>query len=133
MPIPKGLAGKRPMVLVVDDEPVITRTISRILARNPSKPEYSVCHNGVEALVMIGKDMPDVLILDLKMPVMDGHQVCRVLKSSKITKAIKIIVVTGERLSPAKKKALDKNCDAFFPKPFNAKELSSAVTRLLDS
>ncbi len=133
MPIPKDLAGKRASVLIVDDEPLVTRTIARILARNPSKPQVFVCHNGVEALVLVGKDMPDVLILDLLMPVMDGHQVCRILKASKITKGIKIIVVTGERLSPVKKRNLRKNCDAFFRKPFDAAELSTAVTRLLSN
>jgi excisionase family DNA binding protein len=131
MPVPDDLSRARRRVLVVDDDPLILRTVSRVLSRLPGKLEVDLCGNGLEALVHIGRRLPDLLVTDLSMPLLDGFQVCRVLKCGEATNAIKIVAVTGQKLDPAQRRFIGKYSDAFLRKPFTAEALAETVTALL--
>lgn len=131
MPVPADISDENRQVLVLDDEPTMTRLIEKSFAK--AKGAYSVrsANNPVDALVQVGKKLPDLLILDLLMPVMDGFQVCQILKSSSATKDMKIVAISGRKLTAAQEDFLEKNCDKFLQKPFEAKDLVAAVDRLL--
>lgn len=80
MAIPEELDVCPPRVLVVDDQPAITRLIRRAI--ESAHPEYEVCeaHDGFRAGTVVASLKPDVVILDLRMPGMDGFEVCRTIR-----------------------------------------------------
>ncbi|MBF0164016.1 MAG: response regulator, partial [Magnetococcales bacterium] len=83
---------ERPVILVVDDEPINIEVLDEILRR-----DYGVrfATNGVMALEMAIKHDPDLILLDIMMPEMDGHEVCRRLKADPRTKPIPVVFVTA--------------------------------------
>lgn len=80
----------------------------------------------------IGKEAPDLLVLDVQIPQVNGLEVCRLLKSCDQTQPIKIIAVTGERLSQDEEKFLKQNADYFFRKPLSTVEYKRKVIELLE-
>ena len=131
MPVPPDIEDPHKRVLVLDDEPMMTRLIEKGFSRHKDRYSVEIAHNPVEALVQVGKRLPDMIIMDLMMPVMDGFQVCQVLKSSPLTKDVKIVAISGRKLTAAQQDFLAKNVDQFFQKPFEMTDLVSAVDKLL--
>ena len=129
IPIPPALTA-RIRVLVVDDDAESVKIFVRAFSRH-DEYETEVCGDGIEALIRIGRCPPDLVILDIALPRMDGVQVCRVLKSKPETRGIKVIAVSGKRIP--EKKLLEVKVDAFFRKPVDLVELlakSAEVLRL---
>jgi CheY-like chemotaxis protein len=131
MPLPKELAARPMRVLIVDDDVELTRVLARAFGRRAGAFETEVCHSGVEALIRIGQAPPDLVILDLILPKMDGLQVCRVLKSKPETRDIKIIAVSGKKPPFNEKKPSEAKVDAFFRKPLDLVELLGRTEELL--
>lgn len=132
MPIPKSLPGGNPSVLVVDDEPAVITMLKKAFSKLAPDMELRSTGNGVEALVMVGEKVPDVIILDVMMPDMDGIQVCKILKSKKATSWSKIIVITGKNITEEQEDFLKKNVDLVLRKPFQPTSLIETVRTLLD-
>lgn len=130
IPIPAELIA-RGRVLIVDDDAEIARVIERAFSRFCDELETEVCHDGIEALIRIGQAPPDLVILDVVMPKMDGVQVCRVLKSSAKTREIKIIAITGKKPPFSEKKLAEMKIDALFRKPLDLVELVTKSGELL--
>ncbi len=130
IPIPGSLKDLNKKVLVVDDDPNIHKVLKKALARIPSL-QIQTSDNGIEALVSIGRDMPDLVFLDIIMPGMDGIQVCQTLATNVGTSKTKIIVLTGQRLTNDQEKFLHQNVDAIFPKPFSTLDLIEKTSTLL--
>lgn len=118
-------------ILIVDDEADIARAVAKAFGRRPEVFRTEICSDGVEALIRIGREHPDLVILDVVLPKMDGVQVCRVLKANPETRAIKIIAVSGKRLPFSEKKLLGTKVDAFFRKPLDLEELLAKASSLL--
>ena len=131
MPVPSDVEDPYRRVLILDDEPLMTRLIEKGFEKSKDRYDVQVSSNPVDALVQVGKKMPDLLVIDLMLPVMDGFQVCQILKSSPATKDMKIIAVSGRKLTAAQQGFLAKNVDLFMQKPFEVSELVSAVDRNL--
>lgn len=131
MPVPADIEDVHRQVLVLDDEPMMTRLIEKGFSKHRDRFSVQVSNNPVDALVLVGKKLPDLLIMDLMMPVMDGFQVCQILKSSPATKDMKIIAISGRKLSTAQQDFLTKNVDEFVQKPFEMTDLVGTVDRLL--
>lgn len=129
MRLPAELAARK-RVLIVDDDAEVARVISRAFSKH-SEYEVETCGDGINALIRIGKEPPDLVILDIVIPKMDGIQVCRVLKSQPQTSGIKIIAVSGKKLPVSEKKLVDIKIDAFFRKPLVLKELTDRAAELL--
>jgi excisionase family DNA binding protein len=132
MPIPPNIENSQKQILVLDDEPAMTRLVAKALAKHKDRYDAQVANNPVDALVLIGKKLPHLLILDLLMPGMDGFQVCRILKSNPATKGMKIIAISGKKLSAAQQDFLGKNCDKLLLKPFDMLDLVATIDKLLD-
>src|SRR5579883_2646819 len=113
-------------VLVIDDEPQIRGALKMGLERN----EYQVClaANGEEGLSLAATELPDVVILDLAMPGLDGFEVCRQLREW--TK-IPIIVLSVRNSQDDIIKALDLGADDYLTKPFGVGELMARMRAVL--
>jgi CheY-like chemotaxis protein len=131
IPLPEDLLARSMRVLIVDDDVELTRVLVRAFARHAETFSTEVSHNGIEALIKIGQAPPDLVILDLVLPKMDGLQVCRVLKAKTETRDIKIIAISGKKPPFNEKKPSDAKIDAFFRKPLELAELLAKTAELL--
>ena len=131
MPIPADIENSHKQILVLDDEPMVTRILEKGFVKYKDRYTVQVANNPVDALVIIGKKLPHLLVVDLLMPVMDGFQVCRILKSNPATKEMKIIAISGKKLSASQQDFLGKNCDRLLQKPFELSDLVGTIDRLL--
>ena len=131
MPIPADLAVRAKRILLVEDDPAVARMLTRALESLPGV-EISACVGGLEALMAIGREAPDLLVLDIRIPQVNGIEVCRVLKSSELTKPIKIIAISGEVLDPSAREFLGAHADGFFQKPVPTGELRDRAAELLE-
>src|SRR5688572_14073173 len=117
-----------PRVLVVDDTPQNIRLLDAVL----SPRGYTVipATSGQEALNAVAAAPPDIILLDIQMPVMDGYEVCRRLRDDPTTLALPIVMITAAG-DQEKLKALEVGADEFIAKPFNQAELLARVKSLL--
>jgi excisionase family DNA binding protein len=129
--IPSELKHANKKVLVVDDDKSIQRLIQRIIIKSFLGTDVESVDNGVEALVSVGRHVPDLIVLDIVMPGMDGLEVCKLLRSNPTTRSMKIIAITGKKLAAEEEKFLKKNVDDFFRKPFSPLKLQHSIATLL--
>jgi CheY-like chemotaxis protein len=111
-------------VLVVDDDPAIRRLIIAALKRDGY--DFLEAPNGREALDLMRSSKPDVVVLDLMMPVLSGWDVLRERQSDPFLTSIPVIVVSANR-DPEVATAVNSGICAFLPKPFDIGALSALV------
>src|SRR3954447_24581447 len=119
-----------PHILIVDDEPYQRMLIRETLAIEPSFT-FNEAEDGMMALEEVQRRSPDVIILDVMMPKMDGFQVCARLKSNPKFRSTPIILVTALGQLQDKVKGLDSGADDFVNKPFEESELQARVRSAL--
>lgn len=126
---PKTAERKNPLVLIVDDVPD-NRAIYADFLRFCG---YDVveANDGFSAVAMTKEKQPDVVLMDLSLPGMDGWEATRRIKSDEATQHVKIIAVTGHALEGTAKGAREAGCDAFLPKPCLPETLEAEVKRML--
>lgn len=137
MPVPEQLRRvSKWRILIVDDESAMLNAIRRIL--NDFPPEdflFETATDGFTAGSALQKFSPDLIILDLKMPRMNGFEVCRLIKEDPEMKHVKILAVSGTMDSGTnhgdRQKILNLGADNFLAKPFTEQELKSSVLQLL--
>src|SRR5664279_2869848 len=104
-------------ILIADDEPVARKLLRRVL--EPAGYEVLESTSGKEALASARADRPDLLILDITMPGMDGVEVCRAIKSDPGTHLTPVIHITGLTDRAQRLAALEAGSDEFVGKPFD--------------
>jgi excisionase family DNA binding protein len=127
IPIPASLVDGRFGVLIVDDEDEIVELIKSFLERQGSY-DISTASDGISALIEVGRTKPDLLILDIMIPGVDGVEVCRRIKADTSNKTA-IIAVSGT--VEKERKVLQAGADAFMLKPINLDQLHAEAKRLL--
>jgi DNA-binding response OmpR family regulator len=115
-------------VLVVEDEPAVAALEAAILA--DAGLTVAVAPDGGAALAAVDQRRPDLVVLDLDLPVASGFRVLEVLKRDPATAAVPVLVVTALDFAEARA-AVRSGADAFLPKPFEATEFVARATRLL--
>ncbi|HEM47539.1 MAG TPA: response regulator, partial [Alphaproteobacteria bacterium] len=117
-------------ILVVDDE----EHIRRILKFQLEKNGYAVAtaENGVEALAIVRREQPDLIILDLMMPKLDGFEVCRRIRQDFQTNQIPVIMLTAKSDLPDKIKGLRDGANDYLIKPYSNEELLLRVGNSID-
>ncbi|HUS92921.1 MAG TPA: response regulator [Phycisphaerae bacterium] len=95
MPIPPDLDAAPTRILIVDDEPAITQLVAKAIKASMPECDVIEAHDGFRAGTITASLKPDVVILDLRMPGMDGYEVCRLIKSQEDTRAAEVIAMTA--------------------------------------
>ncbi len=115
-------------ILIVDDEPNIRLLVSGILSH-----DYIViaASDGEEAIALARRQKPDLILMDIMMPKMDGYVACSILKADPVTRTILVVMLTGVGHELNKKLAKEVGADGYITKPFGREELLEAVTHLL--
>ena len=120
---------KKNKILIVDDA---LDTVELLRKRFHSEGyDTAEAYNGAEAIERVSEYGPDLIVLDVMMPIMDGYEACRRLKSDENTKYIPILMLTAKGEVEHKVKGLDIGADDYMGKPFDYKELSARVRSLL--
>ena len=124
------LAKEEPVVLVVEDNNDLRKFIVDAL-----KPNYAIIEasDGKEGLEIAFESIPDLIISDIMMPVMDGLELCTLIKKEKNTSHIPIILLTAKATIDDKIKGLEYKADAYITKPFDLRLLMTQVNNLLDN
>lgn len=116
-------------ILLVDDEEINLKLLTQWLV--PLGYEVIYASNGEQAVRKAGESHPDLIILDILMPVMDGYAACRILKEDPKTASIPIVMVTAQYDREAKLKGLSVSANEFLSKPIDKSELTIRVRNLL--
>lgn len=116
----------KPLILMVDDVPKNLEVLGNILSRE--EYDLSVAINGLEALERIGEIKPDLILLDIMMPEIDGYEVCRQLQSVPETKEIPVIFLTALTETGDIVKGFHAGAVDYVTKPFNSAELLARVS-----
>jgi DNA-binding response OmpR family regulator len=117
---------KKTYIMVVDDEPLITKLVEAIL----QEAGYFVttANNGNAALEMLEKNVPDLILLDIRMPGLDGYQVLEIIRK---TSDVPVLMVTAVHEEEAVARTLDLGADNFIEKPFLPRILEARVKAAL--
>jgi len=116
-------------ILVVDDEAYIVELVKFNLEKEGY--EVIVAHDGVKALDMVREELPDLIVLDIMIPRMDGLEVCRLLKQDQAYKTIPIIMLTAKGEEFDTILGLEMGADDYIKKPFSPRELLARVNARL--
>ena len=115
-------------ILVADDESIIREAMQELLGK-----EYTIIEaiDGPSTVEQAMLTMPDLILLDLRMPGMDGYQVCQILKGNQLTVHIPIIMITALAATPEKVKGIEYGADDYITKPFDTEELKARIKMVM--
>jgi two-component system cell cycle response regulator DivK len=116
-------------ILVVEDQPDSRQIIRDMLAGTDY--EITEAENGEEALTAIEKERPDLILMDIQLPVMDGYTATNQIKADPALRSIPIIAVTSYALASEEKKARAAGCDDYVTKPFSPRQLLGKIRQYL--
>jgi PAS domain S-box-containing protein len=127
--LPTEYTGIKIKVLVADDDDLIRALVTQVLQQ---QEHYAVvtASNGAEACLMLGSDPPQLLILDIKMPDMDGIEVCRQIQKTPSLIGVKVIIITGHHESYEAKVLASMGFTNILPKPFSPQKLMDMVEKI---
>ena len=116
-------------ILVVEDDDIVARTVERCLRRGDFK--ITLANSGVEGLQTARRMLPDLVVLDVIMPGMDGYTVCREMRADPLLKNVPILFLTAKAKDEDKITGLTAGADDYLSKPFNLDELLLRVRAIL--
>ena len=118
-------------ILIVDDEPDIRQLVSDVLESGTGEYEINHAVDGEDALKKVATKKPDLVILDIMMPRMDGLETCRRLRASEATKSIPVILLTVKAGMESRDEGFGCGADLYMTKPFDPEELRRMVKGIL--
>ena len=116
-------------ILLVEDHEEIWDFLQRRLQRRGY--EVTVATDGQQGVDKVRAERPDILLLDMNLPIMDGWTVARTLKADDTLRTVPIIALTAHAMSSDKEKALEAGCDDYHPKPVDFPQLLGQIEALL--
>ncbi len=131
IPVPEDIPFVRKKALIVDDDDLVREGVANYLRMNSSAMEIATAEDGYEAGIMVSNFKPDIIILDLMMPKMDGFAVCDKLKKNPMTRNIKIIVMTGFGNEENTDRAYACGADKVLIKPVEMEDLLEQISEFL--
>ncbi len=116
-------------VLIVDDEEYIVTSLEYVM--KSAGYDVVVAYDGEQAIEKIKETGPDLLILDVMMPKLDGFEVCEKIRANPLWKSIRIIMLTAKGRDTEREKGLSLGADAYMTKPFSTRDILKRVAELL--
>jgi DNA-binding response OmpR family regulator len=116
-------------ILIVDDEAYIVTSLEYVM--QSAGFEVAVAYDGEEALEKVAETVPDLVILDLMMPKLDGFEVCEKIRQNPLWKDIRIIILTAKGRDIERKKGMSLGADDYMTKPFSTRDILNRVKELL--
>ncbi len=116
-------------ILIVDDEPNIVLSLEYLMKREGY--EVEVAADGEAALGAIAERTPDLVILDIMLPKVNGFEVCRRIRADPARRATRVVILTAKGRESEMAKGLGLGADAYVTKPFSTKDLVSQINHLL--
>jgi len=133
MPFPEGISENPPLVMIVDDESDILDMLEDLFRTGEENLKIVKAQSGIVALLMIGEYKPDLLVLDIMMPGMNGYEVCQRIKSTTSTQNTKIVAISGDHNPSVRERILSAGADLFFTKPLDVVDFREQCFTLLQS
>ena len=118
-----------PRILLVEDQEMNRDMLSRRLKKRGY--EVSIAVDGAEGVEKARSESPDLILMDMSLPVMDGWEATRTLKADDATRSIPVIALTAHAMSTDREKALAAGCDAYETKPVELPRLIETMEKLL--
>jgi two-component system, OmpR family, alkaline phosphatase synthesis response regulator PhoP len=116
-------------ILVADDEPAVLRSLEFILKKEGYK--VLTATNGQEAYDLASSNLPDLVLLDIQMPRMDGNQVCRKLRDEPPSSQLYIIMITAKGQESDRLNSLESGANEYITKPFSPRKVIARVKEIL--
>jgi CheY-like chemotaxis protein len=120
-----------PKILLVEDNEMNRDMLSRRLARNGF--DIAIAVDGKQGVEMAMSERPDLILMDMSLPVMDGWEATRCVKENPVTRAIPVIALTAHAMAADKDKAMAAGCNDFDTKPVDLPRLLGKIKSLLES
>ncbi len=117
-------------VLVVDDEPNIVLSLEFLMKQ--MELDVRIAEDGDAALQEIGREAPDLVLLDVMMPKRDGFSVCRAIRANAAWDGVKIIMLTAKSRDEERERGLAAGADDYIVKPFSTRDVRHRVGRILE-
>jgi CheY-like chemotaxis protein len=132
MPVPEYLnESSAPKILVVDDDAHICSTVKRIVKKTIEGAIVDCADNGFDAGQKIADMQPVLVILDLRLPGIDGFKICASIRSNEKLKETKVLAISGHSEAKYRARALEAGANMFLPKPFELSDMKDALLKLL--
>ncbi len=116
-------------ILIADDEPNIALSLEFLMQDRGYT--VAIAHNGEDALRLAAEFRPDLVLLDVMMPVINGFEVCRRLRADPLQRGLKILMLTARGRESEVRRGLSEGADAYLTKPFATRELVAIVSELM--
>ena len=117
-------------VLIVDDEAYIVTSLEFVM--KSAGFEVGVAFDGEEALAKVAEMVPDLVILDVMMPKLDGFQVCETIRANPLWKSVRIIMLTAKGRDAERNKGMSLGADDFLTKPFSTRDILKRAQEILE-
>ncbi|MCU0441321.1 MAG: response regulator [Bacteroidia bacterium] len=117
-------------ILVVDDDPYILMSLEFLMRKTGFN--VTIARNGTEALELLETYLPDVVLLDIMMPDVDGYAICTYIQQTPKHTDCKVVFLSAKSKEADIQKGYDLGADLYITKPFSNKDLVSKITALLD-
>jgi len=116
-------------ILIVEDNPQNRYLVTFLLEQQGY--ELQVAEDGAQALAMLEEGVPDLILMDMQLPRVDGYEATRRIKADERFRAIPLVALTAHSMQRDHQRAIDAGCDEFITKPVDADGLLASVARLL--
>lgn len=116
-------------VLIADDEPAILMSLEFLMRKNGF--EVYIARNGTEALQLLQIHTPDVVLLDIMMPDIDGYELCEHIRAQEATRLTKVIFISAKTRKIDVDKGMEAGADLYVTKPFSTRDLLKKIHDLL--
>lgn len=124
------MSQKRKRILIIDDSPTVIKMLQIVL----ESKDYEVitAYDGETGLKKVYSDKPDIVILDIMLPDIDGYEVCERIKNNANSKDIPVIMLTAKDMGEDFNKAMEKKADWYIVKPYDVEHLIRVINTLTE-
>ena len=118
-------------VLIVDDDEPLAAVLTYALRNDGYQVDW--VNDGMKALSYLGVNRPDLIVMDIMMPNLNGLETMRITRQNELMEGVTILALSAKKLTEREARELQTLCDAYMPKPFGVEHLLATVTQLLTS